>query len=90
MWLASYELTPIVETSTDSYFPRDSNLIRPRTVTIGAGLTGSVRNVMLFNKFLSADELKVAPFTYLYPYYNLLMMVTLNSVESRDTHENVC
>ena len=59
-------------------------------MTIGAGLTGSVRNVMLFNKFLSAEELRVAPFTYLYPYYNLLMMVTLNSLEPRDTQENVC
>lgn len=44
----------------------------------------------MFRKYLTFSELKVAPFTYLHPYRDLVLMVTLQSLNSDDTRDLAC
>jgi len=39
----------------------------------------------MFNKWLNSTELAIAPYTYLHPYSNLLMMIPLRTLNYNDT-----
>jgi hypothetical protein len=88
LWLAAYDLSPIVSSSQATFLTKPS--VQPTVVTIGSGLIGSVRNIQLFSKFLTQAELLVAPFTYLHPYPDLQLMVTLQSLQTSDTMDCAC
>lgn len=90
LWLANYDLSPLAKAEFSYFFPSGKENIWTKKIRIGNALVGSIRNIQMFRKFLTLSELEIAPFTYLHPYRDLFLMVTLQSLNSEDTKDLAC